>query len=200
MSPAPASSTSASAIWAVTSSAARAESMKSRCGPASAAGSHRLDRTQRRRLQGRHERNERRHHGGDAAGEQQRGRVETDHAGADASKAVGTGDAPRAWRHRRAEKHIGVGQQYRRGIEQHARHDNAERRSETGKHQALDDELTRDLRAARADRRSHGHLPPLAQRFGDQEIRQIHARDQQHQSDGTEQHQRRTTQITVDAR
>ena len=85
------------------------------------------------------------------------------------------------------------------------RHDNAERRSETGKHQALDDELTRDLRAARANRRSHGHFPPLAQRFGDQEIRQIHARDQQHQSDGAEQtpaphdadHRRRATNTAM---
>ena len=143
---------------------------------------------------------ERRHHGGNAAGKEQRCRVETDHARADASEAVGTGDAPAPWRHRRAEKHVGVGQQYRRSIEQHCRHDNAERRSETGKHQALDDELTRDLHAARANRRSHGHFPPLAQRFGDQEIRQVHARDQQHQADRAEKHQRRTTQITVDAR
>ena len=160
MSPAPASSTSASAICAVTS-APRAPNHEIPCGPASAAGPHRLDRTQRRRLHGRHQRNERRHDGRDTAGKQQRCRVETDHAGTDAGKAVGTGDAPRAWRHRRAEKHIGVRQQRRRAsssIPATTMPSADPKPASTGSRRRTG--ARRD--AARADRRSHGHFPPLA--------------------------------------
>ena len=73
-------------------------------------------------------------------------------------------------------------------------------RAERRQHHAFDEELPHDASAAGADRDADGDLAAPRHRPGGDEIRQVHARDQQHEADRAEQHQRRPADVGIDAR
>ena len=73
-------------------------------------------------------------------------------------------------------------------------------RAEHRQHDPLGDELPHDPSAAGANRDADGDLAAAGHRLGSDEIRQIHARDQQHEADRAEQHQRRAPNVGIDAR
>ena len=63
--------------------------------------------------------------------------------------------------------------------------------ADAGQHEALDDQLPDDPRAAGAERDAHRDFLLAADRAREQQVGDIGARDQQHQRDGAEQHQQR---------
>ena len=67
-------------------------------------------------------------------------------------------------------------------------------------HDALGEELLHQPAASGAERRSHCELTPPRRASGDQQTGDIRARDQQHESDGAEQHEHRRSHIGDHAR
>ena len=57
-----------------------------------------------------------------------------------------------------------------------------------------------DTPASGAERHADGDFAAARDRFGDEKVREVHARDQQHESDGAEDDERDTAKVGVDAR
>jgi len=67
----------------------------------------------------------------------------------------------------------------------------ARRASGEGEQHAFSQQLTDEAPAAGAERGAHCHLPLTRQRSSELEVRDVHARDEQHQADGACEHEQR---------
>ena len=81
-----------------------------------------------------------------------------------------------------------------------ARHDHSERGADRREQHALDEQLAHDAAARRADRQPHGDLALAGGRASQQQIREVGAGDQQHQSGGREQHDQRLAELIAHIR
>ncbi len=99
--------------------------------------------------------------------------------------------------HRQVEPHVGLGRQRAvRHQEQDAFQDgrrerDAERPSDRRQHEALDEQLPHDLPARRAERRAQRELALTGGAARQQQVRDVGAGDEQHESDGAEQQPQR---------
>ena len=73
----------------------------------------------------------------------------------------------------------------------------AERRARNRQEQRFGDEQPDDAPPARAERGSEGDLARAAGRLGQQQVRQVDARDEQQEPDGAEQHPERAARVVA---
>ena len=78
------------------------------------------------------------------------------------------------------------------------RQEHAEHGARPGEHDALDQHLPDDAAAAAADRRPHRDLAPTLGRPDEQQVRDVGARDQQHEPDGTKEGEQGGTRVAHD--
>ena len=160
----------------------------------------RVDRFQRRCLERRGQRYEQRREHRDCGGEQQRGRIQANHRRADPREAGSARHPRRARCDRRAEEHLGVGQQRpRRAKQRHPEHQ-AGNAAADGEQQALGEQLSGNHAAAGADGDTDRHFPAARRGLGHREIRQVDARNQKNEADRAQEHQRLPAHVAVDTR
>ena len=153
-----------------------------------------------RRVEGRQDRHQDGRDERQAHRERQRQRIEANHPRANAGQTGGAGNALRAGADGRAEKHVESGRSVAAAASSTAGDDQSAEGSGAGEQHALDHELARDARASGAERHPDGDFATAGDRFGDEKIREVHARDQQHESHGAEDDERDTAQVGVHAR